>query len=149
MTTERRRPLPAGRYWIDITPEDRPKWETWVEGMKNIPSVTIEKIEHVEATDAQWNPLGEGTAPAAPERDFAIFSLTGPNIAWQAAGLKSPNIAGPEVQGAADVSQRPPPEPSATDQLASAVSGLGTAAKVGIGVGAAAALVALLATLRR
>lgn len=149
MTIERRRPLPEGRYWIDITAEDRPKWDTWVEGMKAIPSVTIEKVQHIEATDSQWNPFGEGTAPAAPERDFAIFRLSAPNIAWEAAGLKSPNIAGTDVQGAEDVSQAPPPEPSATEQISTAIGGLGTAAKVGIGVGAAAAVIAVVAAFRR
>lgn len=149
MTVERRRPLPAGRYWIDITPKDRKAWDIWRDGMKDIPSVTIEKTEHFEAGESGWNPFGEGDLPEYPERDFVIFSLSSPNLAWEAAGLKSPTIAPAEIQGSADTVNRPPPEPSATEQIASAVGSFGTAAKVGIGIAAAAAVVALIGAIRR
>ena len=137
MAVERRRPLPEGRYWFDVVPSRRTQWETWLEGMKTVPSVTIEHSEHIDAVS------GIPGIPDAPEREFVIFSLKAPNVAWEAAGLASPTIAPASVQSAADTVSRPEPEPDLIDQAKAAAAGLGTATKVGLGVGAAVVVVAL------
>ena len=141
MALERRRPLPAGRYWLDVTPLLKPKWEMWRNAMSNVDSVKIEKTEHFDAIEEQSNPLGEGIVPAAPEHDFVIFSLTNANVAWEVAGLPSPTIAPSNITTSADTADRPPPEPSVLEQLSSAAAGVGASAKVGLGVGIAVAVV--------
>jgi hypothetical protein len=138
---ERRRPLPAGRYWLDVTPLLKPKWELWRNAMKNVDSVKIEHTEHFDAIEEQSNPLGEGIIPAAPERDFVIFSLSNANVAWEAAGMPSPTIAPASVTTSADTADVPPPEPGMLEQLTSAAAGIGTSAKVGLGVGVAVVVV--------
>lgn len=135
MALERRRPLPAGRYWLDITPLHKTKWEVWRNAMSGFDSVKVEHTEHFDAVKEQSNPLGEGTVPAAPEHDFVIFSLTAPNVAWEAAGLPSPTIAPASITSSADTGDVPPPEPGVLAQLSSAAAGIGTSAKVGLGVG--------------
>lgn len=141
MALERRRPLPAGRYWLDVTPLHKSKWEMWRNAMAKVDSVKIEKTEHFDTIEEQSNPLGEGTVPAAPEHDFVIFSTTTPNVAWEVAGLPSPTIAPANITTSADTADRPPPEPSVLEQLSSAAAGIGTSAKVGLGVGVAVVVV--------
>lgn len=143
MALERRRPLPAGRYWFDVVPGNRAQWDLWLGGMTNVTSVTIEHTEHFEAVS------GVPGVPDSPARDFVIFSLTSPNVAWEVAGLPSPTIAPKTVQSASDTADVPPPEPSALEQLQSATAGIGTAAKVGIGVGAGVVVVALAVAIMR
>lgn len=135
MALERRRPLPVGRYWLDVTPLFKDKWEQWRNAMMNVESVKIETVEHFEA---QTGVIG---VPDAPERDFVIFALTAPNVAWQAVGLPSPTIAPKNVTSSADTGDVPPPEPGPLEQLGQAASSIGTGAKVGIGVGVAAVVV--------
>lgn len=138
MALERRRPLPAGRYWLDVVPGNRTQWDLWLAGMRNVPSVTIEHTEHFEAVSGV---LG---VPDSPARDFVIFSLTSPNVAWEVAGLPSPTIAPETVQSASDTADVPPPEPDALDRLRSASADIGTVAKVGVGVVVVAVVVAIL-----
>ena len=99
--------------------------------MQGVASVRIEHTEHFDAVDG------------APARDFVIWSMTAPNVAYRAAGLPSPTIATDTVQGSADTVQRPPPEPGVLEQLQDAASNVGTSAKVGLGVGVGVAVVVL------
>jgi hypothetical protein len=137
MTIERRRPLPAGRYWLDVVPLFKTKWEIWRNAMSTVDSVKIEHTEHFDAVEAQSNPFGDGPVPAAPERDFVIFSLTNANVAWGLIGLPSPTIAPATVTSSADTADVPPPPPTIGEQLQAAASNLGTGAKVGMGLGVA------------
>lgn len=107
MALERRRPLPAGRYWLDVFEPNQLAWGSWVDAMTRMvpPRATIEVTQHFEGTD--------GAGP----HDFVIFSTPGENVAWEAAGLPSPTIAGPEIQTSDDTVQKPPPEPDLVDQL--------------------------------
>lgn len=138
MALERRRPLPAGRYWLDITPEYADKWQTWRNGMQGIDSVKIEVTEH---TDPQTSVIPG--IPNAPARDFVIFSLTAPNLAWEAAGLPSPTIAPASITTADDTATKPPPTPSVTDQFADTAKGLTTGIKVAAGVAVVVSLAGL------
>ena len=141
MALERRRPLPAGRYWLDVFPKNAIAWQSWSEAMTKLGSATIEHTEHFEAIPADTNLFDTGSVPAAPAHDFVIFSTSTPNIAWEAAGLPSPTIAPASVQSSDDTVTKPPPEPSVLDQLSSAAAGVGTTAKVGLGVGVAVVVV--------
>lgn len=137
MALERRRPLPAGRYWLDVTPLHKSQWELWRNAMADVDSVKVEHTEHIEAVS------GIPGVPNAPAHDFVIFSLSNANVAWEGAGLPSPTIAPATVTTSADTVDRPPPEPGVLEQLQGAASGFGTAAKVGLGVGVGVAVVAL------
>lgn len=148
MALERRRPLPPGRYWLDVTEADRRKWELWSNAMADVASVKIEHTEDMPAVDEGF------FGPHAAPWQFVIFSLTAPNVAWEAVGLRSPSIAGADIQTASDTADLPEPTPDILDQVSSAASGLATeiktGAKVGIGLaGGAAALAIIVLALRR
>jgi hypothetical protein len=127
MTIERHRPLPAGRYWLDVFPPNAGQWDLWTSSMRRMdpPHVNVEVTEHFSGVDG------------AADHDFVIFSTDFDNVAYQAAGLPSPTIAGPEIQTSDDTVSKPPPPLSIADQLQQAASSLGTGAKVGMGLGVA------------
>jgi hypothetical protein len=93
------------------------------------PRVSIEVTQHFDGIDG------------APGHDFVIFSTPSENVAYEAAGLPSPTIAGPEIQTSDDTVQKPPPEPDPLDQLSDAAAGIGQTAKVAVGVGVAVVVV--------
>lgn len=97
--------------------------------MTKMGSANVEVTEHFEGVDG------------ADPHDFVIFTTSTDNVAWAAAGLPSPSIAGPEIHTSDDTVTKPPPEPSVLDQLSSAAAGVGTTAKVGLGVGVAVVVV--------
>jgi hypothetical protein len=148
VTLERRRPLPEGRYWLDVTEQLRPKWELWRNAMASVPTVTIDHTEDIP-------PVDEGLfGPHAPGRQFVIFSLSSPNVAWEAVGLPSPTIAGANVQTASDTADMPAPTPDLFDEVSGAATGLvgevKAGAKLGLGLaGGAAAVAIIILALRR
>jgi hypothetical protein len=106
--------------------------------MSKMGSATVEVTEHYPSVDG------------APEHDFVIFSTSGPNVAWEAAGLPSPTIAPSNITTSDDTATKPPPEPGVLEQLTSAAAGVGASAKVGLGVGVAVVVVVgAVALLRR
>ena len=138
MTLERRDPLPAGRYWLDVFPANRDAWDRWSNAMDSVGSVTIEHTEHFDA---------DGGSPA---HDFVIWSLTAPNVAYRAAGLPAPTIADVGVQTSSDTATRPPPTPGVLEQVEQTAASLGQSARVGLAVGGAVVVVGVaLAVLRR
>jgi hypothetical protein len=109
MTLERRRPLPAGRYWADIF-APRNAFDGWVQMAASRGAIHGEVSEHFEE------------AAGAPEHDFVIFT-TNTDLVWPDADIGfAPNVAPPNVQSSADTVQRPPPEPSAIDQISEAAA---------------------------
>jgi len=135
---ERRRPLPAGRYWLDVFPRNAVAWATWSSAMSKMGAAKVEVTEHYDSVDG------------APEHDFVIFSTTSPNAAYYAAGLPYPTIAATTVTTSDDTATKPPPEPGVLEQLSSAAAGVGASAKVGLGVGVAVVVVVgAVALLRR
>lgn len=131
MAIERRRPLPAGRYWIDVFQPNRVAWEIWSTAMKNVGRLTIEHTESFEPTE------GEESA-----RDFLIFSTDAETVGWPNR-LGSPTIAGKEIQSSADTVQRPDAPLEPLDAISEAVSSAKQGAKTAIGVGVAVGVVAL------
>ena len=138
MTLERRDPLPAGRYWLDVFPSNQDAWDRWSNAMDSVGSVTIEHTEHFDA------------AGGAPAHTFVIWSMTSPNVAYRAAGLPAPTIADVGVQTSSDTATRPPPTPGVLEQIEQTAASLGSSARVGIAVGGAVVVMGLaLAVLRR
>lgn len=100
MAVERRNPLPAGRYWVDVFETQAPAFRDWL--FKYAPSVRVVTTEHFSDT--------------SPTRDWYLFTVTSPTP-WSGPGL--PTIADPSVTTSEDTSQRPAPEPlpSLTDAV--------------------------------
>ncbi|MDD5012766.1 MAG: hypothetical protein PHQ66_03945 [Candidatus Nanoarchaeia archaeon] len=131
MAIERRRPLPAGRYWIDVFQPNRAYWEIWSTAMKHAGRLTIEHTESFEATD------GEETA-----RDFVIFSTNAETIGWPDR-IGSPTIAGKEIQSSADTVQRPDAPLEPLDALSETLGDVKQGAKTAVAVGVAIGVLAL------
>lgn len=134
MAIERRRPLPAGRYWLDVFDEDRAAWETWSTAMKNVGRL---KITHTES----FPEIGDSKA-----HDFIIFETDAETIGWpEEVGPLS--VAGPNIQSSADTVDRPEPMPEVIDQIATTTGSIVSTGKtiftVGLGVAVVAALVAI------
>lgn len=105
MTLERRRPLPIGRYWADITPKEQPKWGAWISVQRNAGNAGIEITEHTD-------PVGD-----SPEHDFVIWNTTAETV-WPDEEMGFvPNIAGPEIRSASDAFRVPEPEPDALGRI--------------------------------
>lgn len=113
MTVERRNPLPAGRYWIDISKEPVPlgTWQGFLSAFHG--------FVHVDTTE-------EDDAFA-----FSIFT-TSKALVWPD-GIGYPTIAGPNIKSRDDTVQAPDPEPDLTDQIPTVkqlVSGVGDTVKI-------------------
>lgn len=94
MAVERRNPLPAGRYWVNIPPGDVLPFNVW----KTAHRETV-KVDTVSTGDDGW--------------EFHIFRVLTPVI-WGPWGF--PNIAGDDVDGPEDTYTAPTieqPEPAA------------------------------------
>lgn len=124
MTLERRNPLPAGRYWIDVADPRRTDFTTWL-------AVNKDSV-HVTNTEASEGP---------PASDFYIFtvaeSVSVPGgtgtinvpVQWDAVSFGFPTVAGPEVQSKADTRSAPDLPKDATDQLSDALDSVGSFGK--------------------
>lgn len=111
---ERRNPLPPGRYWIAVVSRGNSELDHFRQWVQANPSrVKVEKSE----------PLGGGTSNGA----FFIFNVVALPIRFDQKQFGFPNVAGPDVQRAADTVQRPPvPTPAsvATDALGDIFGGI-------------------------
>lgn len=109
MTIETRNPIPAGRYWIEVSNEPIPTgtWLGFLDAFRGF--VHVENTEQDEAFT------------------FSIFATSKP-LVWPE-GIGLPNVAPPSVRSRADTVQAPDPEPEFVDtlpaasQLVSSVSG--------------------------
>lgn len=137
MAREMRRPLPAGRYWADIFPQNRIAFDAWVNVAGAAGAIHGEVSEHFDARDG------------APEHDFVIFT-TNRELVWPDADMGfAPNVAGPDVHSSEDTVQKPPPTPSAADQLSAGLESVGKAVVLGVAAVAAVAALVLLMQARR
>lgn len=103
MAIERRRPLPAGRYWADIFAANRPAFEAWLHVNESDQSVRVESFTAEPETDG------------APSHDFVVFR-TARELVWDDATLGfSPNVAAATVQSASDVTTVPTAESTLPD----------------------------------
>lgn len=122
---ERRNPLPAGRYWIDIFTSGQLAWQFWV--MYAYPHLHIEKTEHYEGDFS----LGYES------RDWILFTTDAP-LTWDLELSKKigwPNTAPKSIQTSDDTVNKPDPE---------SLFGDGPGLKIAIaGVGIVVAAVAL------
>lgn len=104
MTIERQRPLPPGRYWVDLF-ESNQGLSAWFAAMVQMGRVNIEHTEHFDAIDG------------AEAREFIIFR-TQVDVLWPDEIVKvSPNVAPASIKSSADTAQRPEPEKDPLDNL--------------------------------
>jgi len=77
----------------------------------------------------------------APPHDFVIFS-TNTELVWPDADMGfAPNVATPTITQSSDTAQRPPPEPSAIDQISNWQKDLGKVLGTALAVAVAAVVV--------
>jgi hypothetical protein len=139
VTLERRRPLPPGRYWAYIYPQNRAEWDAWITVQRKEGHAAIEWSEH-------FDPVGD-----SPSHDFVIWTTSDETV-WPDELLGFiPNVAGPEITSSQSTMQRPPADE--TDPLGK-IEDIGrqigntivTVGSVAIGV---VALVAILSLTRK
>jgi hypothetical protein len=100
VAVERRNPLPAGRYWLDVFGEQRAKFTAW--------RLLNGKAVRVLATESH---------DTDPPRDWVRFDTTAP-VPWEAAfGFPTIVPAGADVTTSGQTVQRPDPEPEFLDTI--------------------------------
>lgn len=97
---ERRNPLPAARYWVDVFAPDAEAFGAWLSS--NAATVHVRTTEHFDAIDG------------APSRDWVLFDVNAPTP-WSGPGL--PTIAQAGVTSSSDTATRPDPPPSLATEL--------------------------------
>ena len=122
MTLERTRPLPAGRYWADIFPQNRPAWSAWISLNQNSGKAKLVTTEHTDPV------------AGAPEHDFVIFETTD-QLVWpdDVMGF-APNIAGPNVTSSDDTVDKPEPSADPIDQFGKLTQGIYAAGAIAAGL---------------
>jgi hypothetical protein len=114
MPLERRSPLPAGLYWIDVLGDsNRAAFNDW--------RAAASAIVKVRANESFPSP--------APGRDWFKFEVLAPVI-WDAKRFGFPNIIRPgePINSSADTVQRPDPVKDPLDQLSDELGSAGGAA---------------------
>jgi hypothetical protein len=112
MTIERRNPLPAGHYWIEVSTD--PKVAGTFQGFLDASKGFV----HVDTTTQD------------PDFTFYVFTTT-KDLIWPA-GIGSPNIAAASVKARSDVQTIPdlPKEAADTIDTSKILAGVGTISKV-------------------
>lgn len=110
MPLERRSPLPAGLYWLDVLGEKRPAFIDW----RTVNAETV-KVRSVESFE-----------DPKPGRDWYKFEVLKPT-AWDAKRFGFPNIIKPgePINSSSDTVQRPDPEKDPLDKLGDALGDAG------------------------
>lgn len=107
MSLERRNPLPAGRYWIDVVSTKAEEFTGYL--------VAMGDRVHVEGTEA-GEPL------------WFLFTVKAP-VPWFPINFGYPTIAPPTIKSKADTVSRPDLPKDGVDQIDDALGGVGGAAK--------------------
>jgi len=118
---ERKNPLPAGRYWVDVFAKDSDAFGAWLNSNKA--TVQVRTTEHFDSD---------------PVRDWYLFEVSVPTP-WQGPGF--PTIAGPHVTSSSDTAQRPDPVPSVATQVEKELADLKSATRTATWIGAAVLVV--------
>lgn len=109
MAVERANPLPPNvRYWVDVSPEDRPAFTDWLNRNRGAVSVVA-----TSRSDG-W--------------DWVLFDVAAPLVVWEGPGF--PTIAPPGAMSERDVKQIPTIE---TPDAGDVVDHMVTRALVGVG----------------
>lgn len=90
MAIERRNPLPAGKYWVDVFEPHTSPFLGWLS--KNQANLTVNTTERIQGD---------------PEGNWILFTVRTP-VLWEGPGY--PSIAGQNIKTKADTSERPEPE---------------------------------------
>jgi hypothetical protein len=127
MTIERRNPLPAGTYWIDVFAPKLADWTAWT--TLNRGKVKVTTSEHFDAN------------AGGPARDFQAFTVLTPTP-FPNVQLGYPTIAsGPNITSDDTVQKPPPPkdfldtiDPAGDFAMAKALLGVGALTLLGVGI---------------
>jgi hypothetical protein len=97
MTQEQRNPLPAGRYWIEVSTEPTTlgTWRGFLSAFKG--------FVRVETTESD------------PDFEFSLFTTSKP-LVWPD-GIGFPNVAPSSIKSRADTVKAPDHEPDLIDQI--------------------------------
>ncbi len=98
MTLQRKNPLPAGRYWVDVFGNNRTSMAKWFKAFGPL-GVTVRSVES-----------STGATPG-DNRDWYLFEYTpkyGLPVVWDATTFGFPTIAEPAVKSSADTATTPP-----------------------------------------
>jgi hypothetical protein len=153
MAVDTTKPLPPGRYWIDLIGAERiAKFGGGVKGLNEAHPGLVRVIsatrhlqnearDYAESPDltgvlvALWETV-VGNIQDTPERDWVLFEVTAPAI-WDFEAMGTPTVAPAWVKSESDTVQRPAPEPDITTEILDWEHGLASTAKkavVGTGV---------------
>jgi hypothetical protein len=111
-TLERRSPLPAGRYWVDVFGKNIPVAQSWFRAFKDL-GVHVDATEHFESTEM------------SSIREWYLFSYTPVNgvpVVWDTT-LGYPTIADSSVKSSGDTSSASLPL-DALDELSNWMNGV-------------------------
>lgn len=114
MPLERKSPIPAGRYWLNVkTPgldggAQRTAFYSWVSRQNGDLAQSPDRpVQIVHAEDGPSDGM-----------DFYIFKVLRPVPRWpDNTGLGLPDIAGPHIRSSDDTVQRPDPPKDLTDRI--------------------------------
>jgi hypothetical protein len=88
MALERANPLPPGRYWVDLSPDDKLAFNVWL--TQNRGAVAVRAASRDDSSGWEW----------------VLFEVTAPAMAfWNGPGY--PTIAAADVTSERDVKQIP------------------------------------------
>jgi len=106
MTMQRKNPVPAGRYWIDVFQQKIPMFESWLARNKDL--ITVE----------QRTPFGEvyGFSAYRVWYLFTVKSTPGPIFPQRIFGY--PTFADAQIKTADDTAKLPPPVPGPGTMIA-------------------------------
>jgi hypothetical protein len=143
MAIDRTKPLPVGRYWIDLVGAERiGNFGAGVKGLNEAHAGLVRVIsatrhlaneakDYAESADLTgvlvrlWEGM-VGQIQDTPERDWVLFEVTAPAI-WDFDVMGTPTVAAAWVKSESDTVQRPAPEPEVTDRILDYTKGIGGA----------------------
>jgi len=117
MALERRNPLPAGRYWINVIGDKFFIMEGWLKAVAPFVHVENQHLTPATGFDPTSGPFGHSGPPLLPGPDVIANSTpqimwylftTSKALPWVGPVLGFPNIAPGSVTSEADTVDRPP-----------------------------------------
>jgi hypothetical protein len=119
MALERRNPLPAGRYWIDVVGNNIFIMEGWLKAVGPFAHVENQNLTPQKGTPPDGAPVLPGPDAAGnfiPEIIWYLFTTSKP-LPWISQALGFPNVATADVHTKADTASRPPPVKGPLDDI--------------------------------
>lgn len=120
MAIERRQPLPAGRYWIDVFGDKFYIMEGWIKAAGDAVHVESQHLTPATGFDSNSGPPllpgPDGLGNSTPQVMWYLFTTSKP-LYWVGQVLGFPTIATADIQSKADTATRPPPVKGPLDDV--------------------------------